>query len=580
MLATPRLAREWGPLALVIGAAIIPYLNALGADFTFDDLLAIRQSPLVTGPLDGWGILATPLYPGDLYRPLTLLSYALNEKLAPASARTFHAVNIGLHALVTALVFALGRRWCRSRPVALVAALLFAVHPVHTEAVTSIVGRAELLSALFGMLALVATLAAMASTRPGWDTLALVAFGAAVFSKESGITILPLVTLCRAAHRGGSLAPAVGRELRSGHWIPFLAVAGLFVLARTQVVGSLTSPIPPSALDNFLAYVPLQLRIRTACAVLTDYAGLLLVPLVLSADYSWSQVVPQASWASAPALCGVALLAGSLFGGLWWARPNPRLSVLAVFPLVTLSLTGNFLFAIGTTKAERLLYLPSAGVALFVVALAAYLSPRRIMRPAWLALGLLAGVVVAFSARTWLRNRDWRDNLTLFAATVRTAPRSAKAHHNLGTVLHERGELDRAALHLRQALELYADYDDSAFDIALIYEQKGLAKGAEDWYRKTLVITPAHSKANENLCGLLYRERDYQAAERACRRALSFAPANANCLKGLGGSLLGQGERERGLEILRRSLALNPSDSELRALVERLTAGQLPQEGG
>lgn len=564
-MARPR-SEAWAVAAVML-AATLPYLNAFHAGFVFDDGPVIRDNPLVTGPFDTWNILAAPLYHGNLYRPVTLLSYALNEQLTPGSAAAFHAVNIVLHVAVTALVFVLGNLFVRNRTVAFIAAALFAVHPIHTEAVTSIVGRAELLVALFGLITLCATLRSQDTKQSGWDAVALLTFTAALFSKESAVTLLPLIPLCRAARRGGSLWPALARELRSGQWLPFAAAVGLFLIARTYVVGSLTLPTRPIPLDNVLAHVPALARIRTACGVLADYAGMLVLPLVLSADYSWRQVVPAETWLEPSVIAGVGVLLVSVIGFLALAPRKPVASVIAAFPLVTLALTANLLFPIGTVKAERLLYLPSVGCALGI-ALLAYRTG-----PGWSARrgrALLAAALVVFAARTWIRNRDWFDSMTLFQSTVTAAPASSKAHYNLAVAFEKMGDIDTAALHYRESLRLWEDYEDSAFGLGLIYEKKGVAPGAIDWYRKTVTIAPGHNSANTNLCRLLLHEHDFAAAETACRHGLRFAPTDPNLLKGLGAALLGQGDHERGLGLLQRSLAHNPSDAELRALVARL----------
>ncbi len=571
-----RAPRDWWSPAVVVAAATVPYLNALRDGFAFDDGLAIRGNPVVTGPLDLGSILGPSHYPPGIYRPLTVLSFALNQHVAPGYAPLFHAVNLALHVGVTLLVFALGLQLCRQRPVALIAAVLFGVHPIHTEAVTGIAGRAEVLAALFGLLALVwATSTANAQERrPGRDGLALLAFTAALFCKENALTVLPLIPLCRVVRRGGRFWPGLRRELRSCHWVPFVLVACSYVALRTYVIGAVTWPAPPQPLDNVLAYTPVLVRIRTACAILGDYASLLVMPVVLSADYSWRAVVPVASWLELRPLLGLGLILASVSAFVWGTRRNPVLGLLAIFPLVALSLTANIVVPIGTIKAERLLYLPSVGCALLAgLALQSFGSRRD-----WVRVGVVALLAIGFGARTWVRNRDWFDNLTLFRAAVSAEPQSAKAHHDLGLTLMNLNRLDEANIHFRKALLLYEDYDDAAFSIARIYQIKGLDNGAIAWYRKTIALVPGHPGANKNLCGLLLRRNEYATSAAACRHGLRYAPADASLLKGLGASLVGLGDRARGVAVLQRSLALNPGDDQLRSALARL-AGELPRSG-
>src|SRR5262249_50279691 len=157
------------------------------------------------GGVDVLRIAASTLPPGDLYRPFTVLTFALNERIAPANAAAYHAVNIVLHAMVTLLVFWLMRRLVDSLQIAIVAAALFALHPIHTEAVTSLVGRAELLATLFGLTAVLTAERSDAArntvSRRCLQATSLAAFSLALFSKESALALVVLVPLFRVACR-------------------------------------------------------------------------------------------------------------------------------------------------------------------------------------------------------------------------------------------------------------------------------------------------------------------------------------------------------------------------------------------
>ena len=152
------------------------------------------------------------------------------------------------------------------------------------------------------------------------------------------------------------------RELRSLDWVPYAACAAVFFAARLSVLGTVT-PYTVRPLDNVLAFVPWTARVPSALGVLWDYFGLLNVPLVLAADYSYGQVgvVP---WWHPRALGGLALVL--LAVGTLVRHRQPAIGFAAVFPLVALALTANVFFPIGTIKAERLLYVPSVGYVLLL----------------------------------------------------------------------------------------------------------------------------------------------------------------------------------------------------------------------
>jgi protein O-mannosyl-transferase len=569
-------------MAILLALSILPYWNALNAGFTLDDLPNIRENTAVTMGIDPTEILATPMpLLAYLYRPLTVLSFAINEVLTPGNATAFHAVNVLLHAGVTILVFWLAVRLFDERT-AMIAAALFAIHPIHTEAVTSIVGRAELLAALFGLLAVLSAGPMDATTNPwckrAWHALSVLCFSFAVFSKESAVTILPLVMLYRVTRREDPLFAGMWREVRTLDWMPYLLCFGVFVLLRFLVVGT-AGGIPVdklTPLDNVLAFVPTLPRIKSALGVLWDYFGLLNVPLVLSADYSFNQVPIIESWLSPRCVAGLLLLCAATLATLCSHRPSLRFTV--ALPFVALLLTANLLFPIGTVKAERLLYLPSVGWVLLVA-----LGFDRLLRiPRYRSIGTVAlvAVVAAFSARTWLRNDDWSNNETLFESMARTAPHSAKARYNFGVALQDKGALAAAVAEYREALAIASWTEGAAFGIGVSSEKSGQTAEAIQWYRQALDIAPDYDEAHTNLCHVLFDSGQFAAAATACRTGLRHNPADANLLKGLGASLVALGDTDKGLELLRRSLALNTRDHELQIYVARLerTPAESPTE--
>lgn len=564
-------------IAFLAVLSVLPYLNALRADFTLDDFENIRGNAAVTKGIDLTEIFATPMpMLTCLYRPFTVLTFAVNEALMPGNAAAFHAVNLILHAGVTILVFWLGVRLL-DESVALIAAALFALHPLHTEAVTSIVGRAELLAALFGLLA-VLTAGAMDTADPwprrGWHALSVLCFWLGLLSKESAVTTLPLVLWYRVIRRREPLLEGARQEVRSLDWVPYVLCFGVFMFFRFLVVGTLGG-VPAdrlTPLDNALGFVPWTVRVRSALGVLWDYFGLLNVPFVLSADYSYNQVPLVDSWFDPRCLAGLLLLCVATVVAVRARRPP--VGFVVAFPFITLLLTANLLFPIGTVKAERLLYLPSVGWTL--LAALAFEEARRRPRYRRIATVALVLVMSAFSGRTWARNEDWQDNLALFASTARSAPHSAKAQYNFGTALQGAGASAAAVAQYERALSIASWNEGAAFGIGIAYEKMGRPDDAAGWYRKALERAPDFREAHTNLCRVLLNNERFLAAASACRNGLRHEPADANLLKGLGASLLALGETDKGIEVLRRSLALNTSDRELQIYVAQLERTEQP----
>jgi len=549
--------------ALVGGLALVVYGNALAAGFVFDDWVQIWAHPALRDSLDWSAVLAAPLFPGDLYRPLTVATFFFDTWLVGRTAWWFHSVNVTLHVITSILVAVAGSRLFASVRAGFLAGALFAVHPIHTEAVTGIVGRAEILAACLGLAAvLAAARAAQAAAwaRRGWFALSVATFCLAVFAKEHAILWLPLMLLYRAARRNAAWMRALGEELRRLDWVAWAACIAAYLYLRHLVVGPLAPGHGVDFVDNVLAHVPTRERVATALAVLADYASQLLLPLVLSADYSYPQIEPVRSLADARLWIGAGLIALAVVA--FARRPGPW-GYAAVFPLVALSLTANLLFPIGTVRAERLLYLPSVGVC-WLAAAAFDLLLRTRQRRA--ATAFLVVLLAGYSIRTGLRNQEWKDQATLFAATARDVPLSSKAHKNHAVELQRSGQLELARQAYLRAWKLYPNEEGTAFGLGTVYEQLGDFPQALAWYRQALAIEPGHRGAHQNLCRLLIGLAEWQEAEAACRGGLRVAPAEPNLWKGLALAWQQLGRQDQAREAFLIAARLDPQDLAVRKL--------------
>ena len=534
---TPPLAAvRRAPLAihlLLAGAAIAVYLSSLAGGYAFDDRFIIVENPIVQKSSLS-GIFTSAYMPGPVYRPVTLLTFAINERLG-WNPMADHVCNVALHALITLLVYAVAGRVVRSQTARVVATLLFAVHPIHSEAVANIVGRAELLAAVFALTALLAFARSLEAKGSAglWFSVALVSFAIGPFAKESALTILPVIVLfqrLRAPHTPWRSHFAVGAA--------FVAAALPYIAARMLVTGALTYPERLPFDDNPLAWVAPQQRVATALVILVEYLGLLIAPITLSADYSYNEI-PVVTTLGDPRLWfAVAVLGGGAVL-LWKVRHRaPALIFCTVFMACTLSLTANVLFSIGTIKGERLLYLPSVGWCMGAGLVAAW-GVRRYPTAVVVA---LCALLVFFSGRTWIRGYDWRDDATIIQVTSRTAPNSAKAQYNFGAILLEQGAPDDATVQFRRALEIDPRHRQAAFGIGRIYERKGIEVGALHWYANATEIDWQFPVAHLRTGLLRHRLGEHATAEAAIRTGLEQHPNHPLLLLALGAVRLEQGD--------------------------------------
>jgi Flp pilus assembly protein TadD len=470
------------------------------AGFTLDDLRVIVENPMVQGTEPAGRLLIWVDRPEN-YRPLTMLSFAANRRLG-ASATGFHLVNVLLHALVSVLAFEIARVVLRSTLGAAAAGALFAVHPIHTEAVTSLVGRAELLAALFVLLCLLALVRAGQDGLPRgrralWLGASLGAFAAGLLCKESA---LMAIALCGVVHWWVSPERRVRRTLLA--LAPY-AVLGIAYLGwRRHLVGALGMPVPPHFVDNPLAYVTPWSRVLTALVVLSEYLGLLAAPITLSSDYSFNQVPVVTSVLDPRFFVAVGVVSLLVIVIAVSARRAPAVLVASAFFLVPLLVTSNVLVVIGTIKAERLLYLPSLGWCLAAGCLVAALRERW-PRP---VLGALAIALCLLTVRTWVRNEDWRDNETAHAAAVRTAPASAKTQYNLARDRLSDRRFDEAIRHLRASVAIYPDWAESQSNLGGALALTGNLAEARAHLAEAARLDPRSARIKVNLAQVLLRQ--------------------------------------------------------------------------
>lgn len=390
----------------VAACAVVVYLGALWNQFALDDNQIVVYNTLVRELGGVWRAFASPYWPpqvsGRLYRPLPLVTYAIDWQVAGGAAWWFHAINVAWHAGASAAVAWLAGRWSGDRA-ALAAGLLFAVHPVHVEAVANVVGRAELMAALFAVLAVYA---ALANDRLGWSAVAL---AAGLLSKENAMVVPVLIAW---GWMVGLARPSRRRMAAyAGVW---LALGTLYMAVRWTVLGH---EVLDRVAPVFFGASPVAVRL-TAVAALTDVARLLVFPLTLRADYSPAErtLVPT----PLDPRFAFGLLCLAAWGALLWRtwRGGRRVEAFGLgWIAVALFPVSNLAVPVGVLLAERALYLPSAGLA---VAVGAWLRDLEARRLAYL-LGLL---VVAGGVRTALRVPVWRDTRATITSELEDSPRS------------------------------------------------------------------------------------------------------------------------------------------------------------
>lgn len=470
--------RSGALLVFLVGLAL--YLPALRYGFTYDDVPIIVQQPLIHS-LGNWReILTTPWWANGMYRPLARLTLALDWSLAGGAPWLFHLTNAILHAAAGVLVFLLAAGML-PLTAAVAAGLLFAVHPVHVEAVANVVGRAEVLATLFTLLAALAyrrdgELAAAGETSSrarrlaSFGTLTAVLF--ALASKESAFAapgILFLVDWMDALRRGERLRDALGRHWAL--WAGTVALAGAWLWLRSLIVRDLTGSYAAPGLDG----LDLFGRGLVMLPVVLEYLRLLFLPARLSADYS-PDFIPIAHSLTPAVLLGAAALAGCAGAALAFRRRAPAVTFALGWMGATLLVVSNLVVPTGVLLAERTLYLASVGACLLL----AFLWSRMALRAVPVAAGLLALVLAAGAARSVSRAEVWTSNETLFPQLVRDAPGSFRGDWIAAMLAYESGDRKGGERLLRRGLATYAGVGNMWNDYANQLQRDGRWREAAD----------------------------------------------------------------------------------------------------
>jgi tetratricopeptide (TPR) repeat protein len=539
-----------GLAALVGAVSIAVYTNALRGELLYDDVPDIVRNRLVrdfevarivTEP--SWATWVGIGYAG--YRPVTTLTFALNHAVHGLAPVGWHAVNVALHAAVSALLVVLLVRLDVGVAVAALAGVLFATHPVHTEAVASVVGRADVLSTLLALLCWWLLLGRGGGLRAAAAALML---ALAVLAKESAVALVGVIL---------AVDLLAGRACSRWRRHALLVVAALGALAWRSAV-LLGSPGGVTTFDSVLAGMPYRDRISTTLAIALRYVEKLVWPLHLSADYSYRQI-DVVSWSDPLCFLGLAVLVGLALATMTFRGGAVRLGlVLLAVPLLAVLLI-SFL-ALGPPLAERLLYLPSAGFCL-LLALAIHGFATRGAASRTAAWVTTAAVVAAYFGLTVARNRVWRTPAIFFETMVADAPLSARSHRELGNFLGEQGQVAAAVRELEtsmvilpnpgtayslgnvlakarrpdeaiaaygRALELKADFVEAMTNLATTYGDKGDDQAAVALFERVLELRPSgFPELHMNYANSLQRMGLLSEAAGHYEKAVALAPGDA-----------------------------------------------------
>jgi tetratricopeptide (TPR) repeat protein len=524
-LLTRRIVNHALLLAAIIGATFFAYSNSLHAPFLLDnDPLILNDARLRTATASHIHRILSEQYPlalSGLYRPLTTLSYLFNYAILGEAANPagYHWFNLILHAVNIALVYMLGLAIFEDIPVAALLTAIWGLHPVQTEAVTNIVGRADMLAAFGVLAALLCHRQAIRTSgrrKAAWLTTMALAVAIGMFSKESAIVVVGVIALYDFTFA----KPASWRS-RLPSYIAIAAPCLVFLYVRAQVLAAAAAAPFPFG-DNPLIGASFWTARLTAVKIIGQYLLLLLWPARLSWDYSYNQIPSFAwklsdweDWKTVIALVAVVAVVAAAIRSYQRYRP---VFFFIFFFFIALAPVSNLVIIIGSIMGERFLYLPSVGfAACAAVVFFAVWQRLPTRQPAYRQAGVaaLAVILIALVVRTYDRNADWVNPGQFWQSGLEAAPGSYKTNLVAATktFLLPQNDWSRTIAEVDRALAILdrlPDLENVGFayrDAALVYRVRGdgLSLGStsgstsgntsgsasnetnpEYWYRKSL----------------------------------------------------------------------------------------------
>ncbi len=560
-------------LIILAALAAVLYANTLGCDYTWDDAIVITDNDFTKSAdfgniftkdtFHGFFKQKKNLVAGGRYRPLTLAMFAVEYQITE-SPFLGHLMNIFWYALTGIVLYLVLLKLINPERrddlklwfIPLIASLLFMAHPIHTEAVSNIKGRDEIITLLGGLAALYFALRAYYEKNNLWMLLSGLLFFLGLLAKENAITFLAVVPLAFYFFTKADFLQI------AKYTLPLVVAAVAFLMIRFSVLGVDFGTTSSDLMNNPFMKVEnglwvdftLAERLATIMFTLGKYLQLLVAPVTLTHDYYPRQVGIMSFTDWRVILSLLAYVGMGVYGlaRMFRARPQPLKedqNIIAfgiLFFLITLSIVSNIVFPIGTNMSERFMFMPSVGFALVAATLlwglAEFLHKKEIASIADLkgVMAIVAVVLILFSVKTIHRNLAWKDNFTLFSTDIKTSNNSAKLLNAMGGELTARAlfpenankknaMLAEAIGYLKKAVEIHPTYANAYLLLGNAHNYSEQYDPAIEYYKKSEQYKSNYKEAMNNMAityraaaiSFLEEKKDVNKIEPYLKQALS-----------------------------------------------------------
>ncbi len=562
-----RKAKQFIPFAFLATVCVIVYFNSLSNGFVYDDRGTIVENKYIPKLMEILPYFFNSSYfkIAELeatYRPVATLSYHLLYAIFKLDPLGYHMGSLILHILNVLLVYVLVNILQKNKMTSLVAGLLFACHPVLTEAVNCISFNEDLLTTLFYLLSFICYIKLDPQNKKfklSLYVLSLVFYFLGLLSKEMAITLPGIIFFYDIIIRQPRSQDGFFQQIiyvlkhRIFFYLGYAAVSIFYLYLNFVLIVKAAEGhhISDSSIGERLLYLPYNIF---------HFIRLSIFPINLSADYVFSypsrffelQNVISVTVVTAIVVSSLFVFKKQkvMFLGIWWF-------FITLFPVYNI-------IEIFNPIADRYLYLPLVGFCLVLSVLLAGLTIRRFepgnRRSALLKLSPIVALLVAYSAMTIVRNRDWRDGLSLWSKTLQTTPNSKVAHGNLGRAYLDLKLYDKAIPEFEAALKINPRSYKAHYNLGFAYEKKGILKAAVYQYNQTVNLKPGYADAHFNLGNIYQQQGLLDQAQTAYKNVIEIDPEDVEARNNLGVVYAMQGNLDKAIVEWENALKIDPDN--------------------
>ena len=588
------------------------YANSFSNEYAFDDGIVVQKNEYVQNGFSGIRkILSTDAYDsfyrqgnakqqfsGGRYRPLSIITFAIEQQLFGSNAKDKpendlaslrHVVNVVLYIFsVILLLYFLSTYVFKKNPLtAFIAALLFLIHPLHTEVVANIKSRDEIMSFLFILLTFISVFRYRESKKKSQLLYGLLYYFLALLSKEYAITLMMFIPMLLYIVKRDSLQKSISFTL------PYLLVVAAYLAVRFSAIGIGTTKENTDVLNNPYMFATTPEKWATKIEILIYYLRFLFFPKPLSFDYSYN-TIPYVNFGNGLVWLSLLIHLSMIAATIILFLKKNILSFALAFYLLHLMLVSNFILDVGATMGERLVYHSSFGLVIILAVLITRFS-ELITQPKTrkITLAVLGILITSWcGARVIERNPEWKNDDVLYLTDAPKVPNSALANGNAGMIYYnqscdtvnksrENELLQKALYHLKKSVAIHKTYVNGYINLSVTYmrlKEYDHAKESLDIARR---IYPSNSiiKTNYTALGVYYFNdamiigaKQPHEAVKLLEKATEADPDNVNYWYNLGGAAYTVHDNEKARMAWTKTLELNPGHKEAKAGMAALNA--------